>query len=211
MLCFEWLSFKFLILMSGAFGVAEQATLTIIQNIMILFFGAVVGIQTSISCQVGKQIGRQDVERARGYFCVGKWIARVQICTTALTFYALNKWIIIQFTDSDRVIAVWDSVAIFVAFNFIPDHWQTFSQGVVRGLGVQDQLVYFILMIYWCVQLPLCYAFAFVLGVGFRGLWLGQSTALILIGGCINYKVNRVDWHACSQEAKERSEKSVQN
>lgn len=57
MLCFEWLAFKFLILLTGELGVAEQATQTIITTVTIMFVGPIIGMQTSISCQVGKQIG----------------------------------------------------------------------------------------------------------------------------------------------------------
>lgn len=55
-----------------------------------ILFGAAVGIQTSISCQVGRYIGVQDVERARDFFRVGKWVARLQIALTALAFYMAN-------------------------------------------------------------------------------------------------------------------------
>ena len=53
MLCFEWFAFECLILMSGSFGVAQQATQTIFMNTQILFFGAIVGIQTAMACQIG--------------------------------------------------------------------------------------------------------------------------------------------------------------
>lgn len=175
-----------------------------------ILFGAAVGIQTSISCQVGRYIGVQDVERARDFFRVGKWVARLQIALTALAFYMANQWTIQKFTDSEDVKRVWDSIIIFVAFNFIPDHWQTFSQGVVRGLGVQQQLVMTILSIYWLINLPLCYILAFPVGAGIKGLWISQSLSLSLIGFCINRKVNTVDWHLCSLEAISRSEKAAQ-
>ena len=58
MLCFEWSSQKILILMSGRLGVAEQAAQTIFRTILMLFQGPIIGLQTSMACQIGRQIGR---------------------------------------------------------------------------------------------------------------------------------------------------------
>ena len=88
-----------------------------------VLFGAAVGIQTSISCQVGQQIGLQDITKARNFFKVGKWVARIQIALTALTFYMANVWTINQFTESEAVKSTWNAVILLVTFNFIPDHW----------------------------------------------------------------------------------------
>lgn len=93
-------------------------------NTVILFYGFIVGIQTSIASQVGQQIGRQDIDKARAYLSVGKTIARIQILITAASFYLLRGWIVDNFTDSKEVKELWHSVSIFVAMNFIPDHWQ---------------------------------------------------------------------------------------
>lgn len=90
MLCFEWMAFECLILMSGAIGVAEQAAQTIIMNTLILFFGFIVGIQTAVASLVGRQIGRQNIEKAKDYYHVAKLIARVQVLGTAVLFYSLN-------------------------------------------------------------------------------------------------------------------------
>lgn len=97
---------------------------------------------------------------------------------------------------------------IFVTFNFVPDHWQGFYQGVVRGLGVQEQVVKSILSIHWFINLPLCYCLAFPVGLGLKGLWIGQSTSLCLIGFLLNLKVLSADWIACADDAKRRSEKA---
>ena len=90
MIFFEWLAFEFLIIMSGALGVAEQATQTIILNTILLFFGTVVGIQTAMACLIGQQIGCQDIEKAKAYYRMGKLIAFVQISFTALVYYWAN-------------------------------------------------------------------------------------------------------------------------
>ena len=136
MIFVEWLAFEFLILMSGALGVAEQATQTIVLNTTILFFGVVVGIQTAMACLIGQQIGSQNVDKARGYYRVGKLIAFVQISLTGLFFYSANEWILSLFTDRAEVKKLWDQVIIIVTLSLLADHWQSFYQGVIRGLGI---------------------------------------------------------------------------
>ena len=76
--------------MSGILGVDQQATQTIFMNTVIMFYGFVFGIQTTVSSQVGQQIGRQDVDKALKYLNVCKWIARIQILSTAAFFYLIN-------------------------------------------------------------------------------------------------------------------------
>ena len=44
MLCFEWMAFKWQVLMSGYLGIAEQATLTIFRTTTMVLLGAVIGI-----------------------------------------------------------------------------------------------------------------------------------------------------------------------
>lgn len=67
---------------------------------------------------------------------MGKLIAFVQISLTALVFYWANQWILEQFTSSKEVKKLWDDVIVIVCVNILADHWQSFYQGVVRGLGV---------------------------------------------------------------------------
>ena len=82
------------------------------------------------------------------------------------------------------------------------DHWQTFFQGVVRGLGVQEQLVNLILFMYWIVNIPLCYGFAFTMELGLTGLWLGMTSTQVLIGILVKRKIETADWKKCATEAK---------
>lgn len=89
-----------------------------------------------MACLVGQQIGCQNIEKARGYYRVGKFIACVQISITAMTYYSANEWILSMFTDSEDVKKLWDQVIIIVSISIMADHWQTFYQGVVRGLGI---------------------------------------------------------------------------
>ena len=77
MLCFEWWAFEVIILMSGWLGVAVQAAQTVFLQTIIILYCAIAGQQTAIACKVGNEIGRQDIQKAKSYYAVGKIIATV--------------------------------------------------------------------------------------------------------------------------------------
>ena len=88
-------------------------------------------------------------------------------------YYVFNEQIVNLFTASKAVKTAWQSAILAVTISVLPDHWQTFQQGVIKGLGIQETLVNQTLFIYWVVNLPLIYFLTFVIEIGFQGLWVG--------------------------------------
>ena len=79
----------------------------------------------------------------------------IQVILTAISFQCFNRQILSCFTDSEAVKGIWAATAPIIFLNILTDHCQSFYQGVVRGLGVQDELVRTIVVIYWVINLPL--------------------------------------------------------
>lgn len=77
MVCFEWWCFDIILIFTGFLGVAEQAAQTVFMNVSVVFFCPALGLQTAVSCKIGNEIGRQNVEKAKAYLRVSCWIAYV--------------------------------------------------------------------------------------------------------------------------------------
>ena len=82
-----------------------------------------------------------------------------------------------MFSTDERVKQVWDSSILIICFQILPDQWQQYQQGVMKGIGVQDRLVSITFIAYWGLDVPLAYIFAFVFGLGYKGLWLSMIIA----------------------------------
>ena len=62
------------------------------------------------------------------------------------------------------------------------DGFQTVATGALRGLGDTRSPMLAHLAGYWLIGLPISYVLCFPLGWGVPGIWVGLTTALILIG-----------------------------
>lgn len=78
------------------------------------------------------------------------------------------------------------------------------SQGVLRGLGRQAQLMILNMVAFWLIGVPTGYALTFKAGWGLRGLWVGMSIGGFLAASvslCIMLLVN---WAKEVELARER-------
>ena len=65
------------------------------------------------------------------------------------------------------------------------DGFQVVAGGALRGLGDTRTPMVAHFAGYWAIGLPLSYTLCFPLGWGARGIWIGLSVALILIGASL--------------------------
>lgn len=73
------------------------------------------------------------------------------------------------------------------------------SQGALRGMGKQFELMSYNLIGFWMVGFATGYTLTFVVGVGLPGLWLGILLGVNTVAALNINKLLSVDWQ---QEAK---------
>lgn len=100
---------------------------------------------------------------------------------------ALSLWLIPAaiarlFTPDVNVIRIAAGLLAIAAFFQLFDGIQAVATGALRGAGDTRTAMLTHITCYWLIGLPLGYALAFPAGWGAAGLWIGLSTALILIG-----------------------------
>ena len=88
----------------------------------------------------------------------------------------------------------------------IPDMAQGTLVGVIKALGIQDKVVNLTLMVYWLMQLPLCYILVFQFDLGVFGFWVAMLMALSFMGCSFQYVIWNSDWEQAAREAKERTD-----
>lgn len=110
----------------------------------------------------------------------------ILLSTLLMAFFALNTFFLRKsiptfFIDNPTVIAIASDVLLFVAFYQVFDGIQVTSMGALRGIPDLKIPLLIVFVGYWLIGIPLAYLFAFTLGYGTKGLWLGLSFGIVLV------------------------------
>jgi MATE family multidrug resistance protein len=82
------------------------------------------------------------------------------------------------------------------------------SQGVLRGLGRQAQLMLLNVACFWCVGVPAGWYLTFKAGWGLEGLWVGMASGCFLAAGTSLVLMLLVNWQK-EQQAVEAAQEQV--
>ena len=123
MLCLEWWAFEAMAVMSGYVGVNEQAAMIILLNIVGLMFFLSLGLQQAASSNIGHEIGRQNIEKAKLYMSITNKVALLFIGSAVISFYIFHNSIIRVFTNILGVQDAFASVIGLAVMATFPDMW----------------------------------------------------------------------------------------
>ncbi len=161
----------------AAHGIAVQVISTT--------FMVPLGISSAAAVRVGQAMGRKD---ARGVAAAG-WsallLSSLFMGAAGIAFWTIPGWIVRLFIADPAVIAAGTVLLRIAAFFELFDGLQVVATGALRGIGDTRTPMLAHLVGYWAIGMPIVYALCFPLGWGARGIWIGLSTALILIGAAL--------------------------
>jgi MATE family multidrug resistance protein len=140
------------------------------------------GIGSAAAVRVGQAVGRKD----RPGVATSGWIALL-LGTLFMAVASLALWtaprLILRVFTADAAVVASGAVLLRIAALFeLFDGFQTVATGALRGLGDTRSPMLAHLAGYWLIGLPIAYVLCFRLGWGVSGIWVGLTTALILIG-----------------------------
>jgi MATE family multidrug resistance protein len=161
----------------AAHGIAVQVIATT--------FMVPLGISSAAAVRVGQAVGRKD---HRGVVAAG-WasllLAGGFMSAAGVLLWVAPEAIIGQFMDNPEVIAAGVVLLRIAAFFELFDGLQIGATGALRGLGETRTPMIAHLVGYWVVGMPVVLVVCCPLGWGARGIWIGLSAALILIGAAL--------------------------
>ncbi|PZX19059.1 MATE family multidrug resistance protein [Palleronia aestuarii] len=169
--------------MMGWIGAVPLAAHGIALQIISVMFMIHIGLSNVATIRAGAALGRRDgVELRRGGAIVLAVSGAVAIVTVALLLVAPQR-LMGLFLDPadparDAVLAIGVGLLAAAALFQFVDAAQVMALGLLRG--VQDTRVpmVFAALSYWVVGVPLAWVFAFRMGFGGIGLWLGMAVGL---------------------------------
>ena len=153
----------------------------IAMNLAGLAFMVPLGLASASAVRVGHALGAGDPARATraGWTALG--VGGVLMLTIGLSLLTFRESLLHVFTDDDRLIALGVRLLIVAAAFQLFDGVQVVATGVLRGAGDTRTPVYFNVLGYWVLGLPVGYSLCFRYGWGVIGLWYGLSAGLVLV------------------------------
>ncbi len=166
----------------GRLDAASLAGHQIAMNTVSLTFMVPLGIGSAAAVRVGQALGRGDAPAARrsGWTAIALGVAFMSLSAAALlTFpYGIAR----LYSSDPAVLRTGAALVAIAAFFQIFDGVQVVVTGALRGAGDTHTAMFCHLVGYWAFGLPLGWVLCFEVGWGARGLWMGLSAAIIVIG-----------------------------
>jgi MATE family multidrug resistance protein len=151
-------------------------------NVVATTYMVPLGIGSAAAVRVGQAVGRKDRPGVATSGWTALLLGTLFMSAAGFALWTAPRWILRIFTADAAVIASGAALLRIAALFELFDGFQTVATGALRGLGDTRSPMLAHLAGYWVIGLPVCYALCFRLGWGVRGIWVGLTTALILIG-----------------------------
>ncbi|WIA36457.1 hypothetical protein OEZ86_007761 [Tetradesmus obliquus] len=211
MLGLECASFEVTTAFAGYLGPAAVAAHAGVFSLTSLCYIALpFALATAATIRVGNLMGAGKASAAAtsSRVVVALGTAFMAVCGGAIycTRYKLGQ----LFTAGDpAVLSAVAAIAPLGAAYQVGDGILGTSQGVLRGLGRQGQLMLLNVACFWCVGVPAGWWLTFRAGWGLQGLWLGMASGCFLAAATSLVLMLLVDWGR-EQQAVEGAQQQVQ-
>ena len=168
--------------MAARFDEVSLAAHSIAVNVISITFMVPLGISSAAAVRVGQAVGRKDPPG----IAVSGWTALLLgagfMSAAGLALAIVPRWIARLYTPEVAVIGASAALLRIAALFEIFDGLQVVATGALRGLGDTRTPAFAHFAGYWIVGMPVAWFLCFPYGWGVTGIWVGLTSALILIG-----------------------------
>ena len=180
-ICLEVGAFGAATVLAGRLAPDVLAAHQIVLNWASVTFMVPLGISAAAAVSVGHAVGARRFEDARrvGWLSITSAVAFMGLAAVAMITFPLP--ILHVYTYNPSVLASAMPLLVLAAAFQVFDGAQTVATGALRGLGQTRFPMLANLIGYWLFGLPLGYFLCFPHNLGVRGIWMGLTSALILI------------------------------
>lgn len=195
-LAFEITVFNAAVFLVGQFGTAAIAAHVIALQIASITFMVPQGLSQAATVRVGQAYGagdRDGITRA-GWTAFG--LAVVFMSSRSLLILAAPHMLIGGFIDTSDpanalVLQTATSFLLCVAVFQVADGAQSVAAGMLRGLQDTRMPMIIAALGYWGFGMPLSLLFAFQLGYGAVGVWIGLAAGLVAVAPVMLWRWTR--------------------
>lgn len=187
----ETASFSLTAIMVGWLGTVALASHQIMCTISQFNFMMYLGLGTAVSIRISHFYGQGDMNQVKQTASAGFHLMLILEVMLSLLLILMHKEMGGWFTDSPEVTAMVASLfVVFIAYQF-GDGLQINYANALRGIADVKVLVIIAFIAYFIISLPACYLFAFPLGLGLPGVWMGFPFGLTSAGLMLWWRFRR--------------------
>lgn len=183
-LSFETGLFSLAALVMGYFGEGPLAGHQVAMQTASMSFMVPLGVGVATSVRVGQAVGRGDPEGVRRAGWAGIVVAGSFMCLTAMLYILAPRLVASIYLDvndpANAVVVGFATTFLALAGAFqLFDGVQAAAVGALRGMKDTRVPMFFTLVSYWLVGMPIGLLSAFVLDLGPSGMWYGLIIGLV--------------------------------
>ena len=187
----ETASFSLTAIMVGWLGTVALASHQIMCTISQFNFMMYLGLGTAVSIRISHFYGQGDMTHVKQTASAGFHLMLLLEVMLSLLLILMYKEMGGWFTDSPEVTAMVASLfVVFIAYQF-GDGLQINYANALRGIADVKVLVIIAFIAYFIISLPASYLFAFPLGLGLPGVWMGFPFGLTSAGLMLWWRFRR--------------------
>jgi MATE family multidrug resistance protein len=187
--------FSLAAMLVGRLAPISLAAHQIVLNITSLTFMVPLGIASAAAVRVGHGVGAKNENAARQAGWTAIALTIVMMIMIALFFLLIPVSLLRLFTRDGAIIEHGVALLAIAAVFQIFDGLQAVCTGALRGLGDTATPAAANLFAHWFIGLPVGVYLAFWRDMDVRGIWIGISTGLIVVGAVLllawKRKINR--------------------
>ncbi|XP_006302179.2 protein DETOXIFICATION 14 [Capsella rubella] len=206
MICIEWWSFEFLVLLSGLLPnpKLEASVLSVCLSTMAVLYQTVESLGAAASTRVANELGAGNPKQARIAVYTVMVITCVESVMVSSTVYGTRNVFGYIFSSETEVVDYVSSMAPLIALSVIFDAVRAVLSGVARGSGRQDIGAYVNLAAYYLCGIPTSIILAFVFKMRGRGLWIGITVGSFVQAFLLGVIVVLTNWEQEAKKARQR-------
>ena len=186
--------FLTIMLLMGRLGTEALAAHQVVLQTVVVVFMIPLGISFATTVRVGQWLGQRDLAGMQQATWVSMVVTTVLMVVGSLAFLMFPKQIIGIYLDVNNpenaaIVALAIPLLTIAAITMVLDGLQKAVYGALQGL--QDTRVPMVLNVlgFWGVGLAVGYGLGFLLGMGSRGLWIGQSVAIAAVAVLFSWRL----------------------
>ncbi|KAL7240303.1 hypothetical protein ACSBR2_006041 [Camellia fascicularis] len=206
MICLQWWSFEFLILLSGLLPNPELETsvLSVCLNTISTLYSIPYGFGAAVSTRVSNELGAGNPQGARVAVFAVMFLVITETTIVSATLFATRSIFGYTFSNEKEVVDYVTAMAPLVCLSVILDSIQGVLSGVARGCGWQHIGAYVNLGAFYLVGIPIAAILGFWVQLRGKGLWIGIQVGALVQSIMLFLITSFTNWEKQATQARER-------
>ena len=201
----EFLGFEVLTIFASHLGTNALGAQSIVATIASLAYQVPFSISVSTSTRVANFIGASLYDSCMITCRVSLLLSFVCSSMNMFVICRYKEQIASLFSTESAVVKMVVDTLPLLAFMQLFDAFNASTAGCLRGQGRQKIGGYINLVSFYCLGVPMAYVLAFLYHLGVGGLWLGITSALVMMSVCQGYAVFHGDRRRILGAARKRN------